>query len=95
MKEEIVFGDRMMPITLPDDVRTAPPGLATTLSAVSDLEATIRQALQKPLGRPPLREMARPDWKVTIAFDDPSVHVLPRSGSRPSGWFLLSLKKPG
>ncbi len=73
MKAEIVFGDRMMPITLPDDARTAPPGLATTLSAVSDIEATIRQALQQPLGRPPLSELARPDWKVTIAFDDPSV----------------------
>ena len=73
MKEEIVFGDRMMPITLPDDVRTAPPGLATTLPAVSDIEGTIRQALQRPLGRPPLSELARPDWKVTIAFDDPSV----------------------
>ncbi|MGB9439289.1 MAG: hypothetical protein WCB15_15200 [Desulfobacterales bacterium] len=37
MEEQIVFGDEMMPITLPDDVQSAPPGLSTTLSAVDDI----------------------------------------------------------
>jgi len=73
MEEQIVFGDEMMPIKLPDDIQSVPPGLSTTLSAVNDIEATIRQALQKPIGRPLLGETARPDWKVTIAFDDPTV----------------------
>ncbi len=73
MKDEIVFGDRMIPVTLPDDVLIAPPGLSTTLLAVNDIEGTISKALQDPIDRPPLSDMARPDWKVTIAFDDPSV----------------------
>ena len=73
MKEEIVFGDGMIPITLPDDVRIAPPGLSTTLRAVDNIEETIRSALAEPLGRPPLRELVTSDYRVTIAFDDPSV----------------------
>jgi nickel-dependent lactate racemase len=73
MEAQIVFGDQMMPVNLPDNVRSAPPGLSTTLSTVDDIEETIRQALQAPLGRPPLKEMTGPNWKVTIAFDDPSV----------------------
>ena len=73
MKDEIVFGDRMMPITLPDDVQSAPPGLSTTLSTVENIEETIHSALLEPLGRPPLRERVKSDYRVTIAFDDPSV----------------------
>jgi len=73
MKEEIVFGDRMMPITLPDDVQIAPPGLSTTLSAADNIEDTICSALAQPLGRPPLQELVTSDYRVTIAFDDPSV----------------------
>ena len=44
-----------------------------TLAPVGDIESTIRQALEKPLGRPPLHDLAKPNWKVTIAFDDPTV----------------------
>lgn len=40
---------------------------------MADLKATIEAALQNPLGLPPLRELARPGSKVTIAFDDPTV----------------------
>jgi hypothetical protein len=73
MKAEIIFGDRMMPITLPDDVRIAPPGLSTSLPAADNIEQAIRSALREPLGRPPLPELVKSDYKVTIAFDDPSV----------------------
>ena len=73
MEDQIVFGDRMIPVKLPDDVRTAPPGLSTTLPPVDNPEATILRALQRPLGRPPLREIVKPGWRVTIAFDDPTV----------------------
>jgi len=73
MEEQIVFGDKMIPVKLPDNVLSAPPGLSTTLEPVGDIEGAIRKGLQKPLGRPPLREMAKPGWKVTIAFDDPTV----------------------
>jgi lactate racemase len=73
MEDQIVFGDRMIPITLPDGVRSAPPGLSTTLSAVDDIEQEIGRALQQPLGCPPLPALVTADSKVTIAFDDPTV----------------------
>ena len=73
MEDQIVFGDRMIPVKLPDNVRTAPPGLSTTLPPVDNPEETILRALQRPLGRPPLREIVKPGWRVTIAFDDPTV----------------------
>ena len=73
MEDQIIFGDRMIPIKLPDDALSAPPGLSTSLSPVDDIADTIRKALQKPLGRPPLSQIAKPNAKVTIAFDDPTV----------------------
>jgi hypothetical protein len=73
MEEQICFGDRMIPVQLPDNVLSAPPGLSTTLDPVDDIEGAIRKGLQEPLGRLPLCETARPGWKVTIAFDDPTV----------------------
>ena len=73
MDAQIVFGEKMIPVKLPENVQTAPQDLSTSLSAVDDVEDTIRNALQKPYGRSPLRAVARPDWKVTIAFDDPTV----------------------
>ncbi|MBU2550502.1 MAG: DUF2088 domain-containing protein [Proteobacteria bacterium] len=74
MDEQIVFGDRMIPVRLPDQTRFAPSGLAgTPLPAVDDLTAAVREALAAPLDMPPIRETAEPGWKVTIAFDDPTV----------------------
>jgi len=73
VEEQIVYGDQMIPVKLPDNVKSAPPGLSTTLPPVDDNETAIRKALEKPLGRPPLSEMVKPGWKITIAFDDPTV----------------------
>jgi hypothetical protein len=73
MDAQIVFGEKMIPVKLPENVQTAPQDLSTRLAPVDDIEDTIGKALQKPLGRKPLSEVARPDWKVTIAFDDPTV----------------------
>jgi hypothetical protein len=73
MQEQIVYGNKMLPIELPEHTHTAPPGLSTTLPPAGDMAETIRRALENPLGRPRLREMVKPGWKITIAFDDPSV----------------------
>ena len=73
MDEQIVYGDRMIPVRFPDRTKIVPPGLFTFLPPVADLKATIEAALQKPLDLPPLRELAKPGSKVTIAFDDPTV----------------------
>jgi hypothetical protein len=68
MEAQIIFGDQMMPVNLPEDVRSAPPGLSTSLPAVDDIEETVRKALQNPLVLPPLSDLAKPEWKVTIVF---------------------------
>jgi hypothetical protein len=73
MDEQIVFGDRMIPVRLPDRTRFVPQGFSTSLPPVADLRATLQEALRRPLDLPPLRELARPGWKVTVAFDDPTV----------------------
>ena len=73
MQEQIVFGAGTIPVSLPDNVITAPPGLSTTLTATEDIQGTIQKALQNPLGRPPLYELVAPGSRVTIAFDDPTV----------------------
>jgi len=73
MDEQIVFGDRMIPVKLPERTKIIPPGLSTSLPPVHSLKETIQAALQNPVGLPPLRELARPGWKITVAFDDPTV----------------------
>jgi hypothetical protein len=73
MRTEIVFGNRMIPVTLPDNVQVVPPGLDSGLKPATDLAATIAGALNEPLGLPPIRELVRPGSRVTIAFDDPTV----------------------
>jgi nickel-dependent lactate racemase len=73
MDEQIVYGDRMVPVRLPDRTKIIPPGLSISLPPVANLKATIEAALQNPLDLPPLRELARPGSRVTIAFDDPTV----------------------
>ena len=73
MQEQIVFGEKTIPVNLPDDVITAPPGLSTTLTVTEDIQGAIQKALQTPLGRPPLHDLVAPGSRVTIAFDDPTV----------------------
>ncbi len=73
MDEQIVFGDRMIPVKLPPRTKIVSPGLSVSLPPVKDLHGAIREALRNPLGMPPLYELAKPGWKVTIAFDDPTV----------------------
>ena len=73
MDEQIVFGDRMIPVRLPDRTRFVPQGLSTSLPPVANLRAALQEALRRPLDLPPLRELAKPGWKVTVAFDDPTV----------------------
>jgi len=73
LEDQIVYGDRMIPVQLPDNVVSAPPGLTTTLQPTDDIEGAVREALQNPIGRPPLNEFVKPGWKITIAFDDPTV----------------------
>ena len=51
---------------------------AEPLEALEDPDATIRHALDNPLGdSPPLRALLKPGMKLTIAFDDISLPLPP------------------
>ncbi|HVL65195.1 MAG TPA: lactate racemase domain-containing protein [Actinomycetota bacterium] len=69
----IVFGDRMIDVSLPETAAVVPPGLSLPLDAVDDLEAEVCAALDHPIDLPPLAAAARRAERVTVAFDDPTV----------------------
>ncbi|MHB8511734.1 MAG: lactate racemase domain-containing protein [Actinomycetota bacterium] len=73
MEQSIVFGDRFIPVSLPDETKVLSAGLTTRLEPIADLESALIEALDHPVDTPPLRELARGRSRVTIAFDDPTV----------------------
>jgi hypothetical protein len=73
VREELVFGDGWTTADLPDDATVVSPGISLPLEPTTDLEASVRAAVEHPLDGPPLREMARGARRVTVAFDDPTV----------------------
>jgi nickel-dependent lactate racemase len=69
MEIDIPFIDQTINIDLP------PANLLFDVSPidippVKDFKAAICQALQNPLGTPPLNELVRPGWKVVLVSDD-------------------------
>jgi len=71
---EIVYGDKLIPVQLPEPVLTAAPESgAEKVAAISDIRQALQEAMANPIGTPPLQETARPGMKVTIAFDDPTI----------------------
>jgi hypothetical protein len=73
MKVELVFGDEWVSVNLPDTTRLVKPVSGIPLKPVEDLASAIREALRNPLDARPLHEFVKPYWKITIAFDDPTV----------------------
>ena len=73
MERQIVCGDRFVNATLPDETLVLSPGVTLPLEPTSDLEAEVLGSLRDPIDTPPLRELAGPGRKVTVAFDDPTV----------------------
>jgi len=73
MRLDIPFGDELLPVDLPDRATLISGGQHASLSAVDNLAQTVRAALDKPLGSPPVEQLVRPGARVTIAFDDPTV----------------------
>jgi hypothetical protein len=72
------FGEGTVAVELPDRARVisrsggARPGGGGVTAAV-DEAAMLRDALEHPLGLPPVRDLVRPGSRVVIAFDDPTV----------------------
>lgn len=73
MRQQIVFGDSFIEAALPENTHVVSAGLSIPLEPVADLDATVRDALNRPVDMAPLHELARGRRRVTIAFDDPTV----------------------
>lgn len=71
------FGDQTIEADLPDRARivsrSGGAGSGGGLAPVGDLEAAVRDALEHPVGLPPIRDLVKPGARVVIAFDDPTV----------------------
>jgi hypothetical protein len=75
MERRLLCGDGVIGANLPDDTRvlSAPSGLPP----VADPEAAVRRALAEPVSHEPLSSLVGPGSRVTIAFDDLTIPVVP------------------
>jgi len=70
----LAFGNGVLAVELPERTRVVRPTPAGAgLSPLPDQEAAVRAAIAQPLGMPLIGELVRPDSRVLIAFDDPTV----------------------
>ena len=68
--ERIAYGDRRLTVRLPERARVIdakPP-----MTPVPDIRQAVRDAIENPIAHEPLRKLAGPKSRVTIAFDDAS-----------------------
>jgi len=71
MKEILLdYGDGKMPVELPDTATVVQYGKTYIDPPAVDPAEAVRNALKKPLGFPPLRELSGPNKKIVIAFPD-------------------------
>jgi hypothetical protein len=70
MKAELPYADGATTVTLPPGTRRLSSGPETALPPLENLAGAVRAALAAPLGLPRLRDLAKPNARVTIAFDD-------------------------
>ena len=71
--EVAFFGDEIIEVSLPEgtEVLCGP----APLPAAPDVAVAVRQAIEKPVGCPPLAQIARRGTRVVIAFDDLALPV--------------------
>ncbi len=68
------FGDELIQVTLPEGTTVVQGmGVGSRVDPVADQAAAVRDAVQHPMGLPRIRDSVRPDARVLIAFDDPTV----------------------
>jgi hypothetical protein len=70
---DISYGDRTIRAELPNRTFSIAPAAHKRLEPITDLKGAVKDALSKPLGMPPISELAKPGARVTVAFDDPTV----------------------
>ena len=79
MQVQLAYGKHGLTIQLPDHAEVVEP---TFVPGLPDEQAALRAALRAPIGRPSLRELARPSDSVTIVHSDltrpaPNERMLP------------------
>lgn len=72
-ERDIVFGDRFVRASLPDDTVVVSPGISLGLEPTPDLAGAVGNALERPLEAEPLSARVKKGSTVTVAFDDPAV----------------------
>lgn len=74
MKTEIVFGDRWIEVEFPDTAELVSPGYGLAkLEPADNQEKAVENGVRNPLDIEPISDFVRKNWKITIAFDDPTV----------------------
>ncbi len=76
--QELPFGEGTVTVELPERAQVVSrggggAGSGGGLPPLDDEAAAVRDALDQPLGLPPIRGLVRPGSRVVIAFDDPTV----------------------
>jgi nickel-dependent lactate racemase len=66
---EVPYSKTRLKFKLPADMQ-ADVAVSRPVQPLADVTAAIRAALERPLGAPPLRELAKPDSRVCIVFTD-------------------------
>ncbi len=79
MQVTLAYGRTGLSVELPGEAVVIRPA---EVPGLPDEAAAIREALRRPMGTPPLRELVRPDHRVTVVFSDltrpmPNERVLP------------------
>jgi hypothetical protein len=67
---QLDYGDGLMPVEVPDSATIVRYGETYVDPPEVDPWEATRQALENPVGTPPLRELVKPGQKVVIAFPD-------------------------
>lgn len=70
MRIELPYADGTLAAILPEGTRRLSSEAEVALPRVEDLDAAVAAALASPLGLPRIRDLVKPDARVTIAFDD-------------------------
>ncbi|MCA1831963.1 MAG: lactate racemase domain-containing protein [Actinobacteria bacterium] len=85
MSVNLLFGDDAIDVALPDrsEILSGP----ASLSPLADPAAAVRDAIANPVAHEPLRTLVGPSSKVTIAFDDLTIPVVP--AAEPDFRFLI------
>src|SRR5688572_33137373 len=68
MNAVLPYAGGTIDVTLPDDTRRLTNVGDASLPALADLDGAVRAALASPIGMPRIRELVKPNARVTIAF---------------------------